>query len=242
MQVAPGFFLVDGMERGVVNAYVWERADGHLTLIDTGMPGDAGKILAFLRHLGLERLDRIILTHGDIDHIGGCPEVQRVTHARVVSHAVEKDVIEGRRPRPMGHGLLSRVYAPLFRLVSKTLLHFEPVSHVDELVVDRQVLLEGLQVIHVPGHSPGQIALFEPGRGILVAADALNNRNGKLGAPPAIATPHMDIAMDSIRKLAALKGIQVVCFGHGLPLVDDAAQRLQDFAAGLPGAQPATKR
>jgi glyoxylase-like metal-dependent hydrolase (beta-lactamase superfamily II) len=86
----------------------------------------------------------------------------------------------------------------------------------------------------VPGHTPGQIALFEPQRGILIAADALNNRNGKLGLPPAIATPRLDIAIDSIRKLAGLKNVQVVCFGHGLPLTQDAGQRLQDFAASLP--------
>lgn len=234
MQVAPGLFLVDDMEKGVVNAYVWERADGRLTLIDTGMPGDAGRILAFLRKLGSERLDRIILTHGDVDHVGGCPEIQRATGARVVSHAVEKAVIEGRRPRPMGNGLVSALYGPLFGFVSKTVLHFQPVDRVDELVLDRQVLVEGLQVVHVPGHSPGQIALFEPKRGILIAADALNNRNGRLGLPPAVATPRMDIAMDSIRKLAGLKGVRIICFGHGLPVTENAAQQLQEFAARLP--------
>lgn len=233
MQIVPGLFLVDGMEHGLVNAYVWERADGQLTLIDTGMPGDAGKILAFLRKLGIERLDRIILTHGDIDHAGGCPEVQRATGARIICHAVEKDIIEGRQPRPMAKGIVSKLYAPVMRLVGKTLLHFQSVGHIDELVLDKQMLTEGFQVVHVPGHSPGQIALFEPQRGILIAADALSNRKNKLGLPSAIATPRMDIAIDSIRKLANLKGLQVICFGHGLPITQDAGQRLQDFATGL---------
>ena len=147
MQVAPGLFLVTGMEKGVVNAYVWERSDGRLTLIDTGMPGDAGKILDFLRNMGLERLDRIILTHGDIDHIGGCREIQRSTGARVVCHAVEKDIVEGRRPRPMGNGVISTLYAPLFDLVGKTFLHFRPVDHVHELVVDKQMLVEGFHLV-----------------------------------------------------------------------------------------------
>jgi glyoxylase-like metal-dependent hydrolase (beta-lactamase superfamily II) len=89
----------------------------------------------------------------------------------------------------------------------------------------------------VPGHTPGQIALFEPQRGILIAADALNNRGDKLGLPPAIATPHMDVAKDSIRKLAALKGVQVVCFGHGVPITQKASERLQTFAASLDKTQ-----
>lgn len=233
MQVVPDLFLVDGMERGLVNAYIWQRADGGLTLIDTGMPSDTGKILTHVRGLGIERLDRIILTHGDIDHTGGCPEIQRITGARVICHAVEKDVIEGRQPRPMGNGIVSKLYAPVMDLVGKTFLHFQPVSQVDELVLDKQILTEGFQVVHVPGHTPGQIALFEPQRGILIAADALNNRNNKLGLPPALATPRMDIAIDSIRKLASLKGVEVICFGHGLPITENAAQQLQDFASSL---------
>jgi glyoxylase-like metal-dependent hydrolase (beta-lactamase superfamily II) len=233
VQIVPGLHLVDGMANGVVNAYVWERPDGGLTLIDAGMPGDAPKILAFVQALGQGRLDRIIATHGDIDHIGGLAAIQAATGAQVICHAVEKAVVEGRQPRSMGNSLLARAYGPAFDFVSRTFLRYRPVSRVDELVLDKQILVEGLQVVHVPGHTPGQIALFEPQRGILMAADALNNRKDKLGLPPAIATPRMDVAKDSIRKLAALKGVQVVCFGHGLPITQNAAERLAAFAASL---------
>jgi len=233
VQIVPGLHLVDGMENGVVNAYVWERPDGGLTLIDAGMPGDAPKILAFLDKLGQGRLDRIIATHGDIDHIGGLEAVQAASGAVVVCHAVEKAVVEGRQMRVMGDSLLTRAYGPLFDFVTRTFLRYRPVQQVDELVLDKQMLVEGLQVVHVPGHTPGQIALFEPQRGILIAADALSNRKDKLGLPTAIATPRMDVAKDSIRKLAALKGIQIVCFGHGVPITQNAAERLQAYAAGL---------
>ena len=233
MQIVPGLHLVDGMESGVVNAFVWERPDGGLTLIDAGMPGDAPKILAFLDKLGQGRLDRIIATHGDIDHIGGLAAVQAASGARIICHAVEKAVVEGREKRVMGDSLLARAYGPLFDVVTRTFLRYRPASQVDELVLDKQMLVEGLQVVHVPGHTPGQIALFEPQRGILIAADALSNRKDKLGLPTAIATPRMDVAKDSIRKLAALKGVQVVCFGHGVPITQNADKRLSAFAASL---------
>ncbi len=233
MQIVPGLHLVDGMENGVVNAYVWERPDGGLTLIDAGMPGDAPKILAFLDKLGLARLDRIIATHGDIDHIGGLAAIEAASGAQVICHAVEKAVVEGRQMRAMGDSLLARAYGPLFDFVTHTFLRYRPVQQVDELVLDKQMLVDGLQVVHVPGHTAGQIALFEPQRGILIAADALNNRKDTLGLPPAIATPHMDVAKDSIRKLAALKDARVICFGHGVPITQNAAERLSAFAASL---------
>lgn len=234
MLIVPGLHLIDDMQTSVVNAYLWERPDGGLTLIDAGMPKDAAKILAFGRQLGLHRLDRIIVTHGDIDHMGGLAAIQEATGARVICHAVERAVVEGRKARDLGRTPIARLYGPLYQAASKTFLGFRPVSHVDELVLDKTVLPEGFQVVHVPGHSAGQIALFEPKRGILVAADALNNRKDRLGEPPAIATPLPDVARASIRKLAALPNVQVVVFGHGPAITVNAAQRLSAFAASLP--------
>lgn len=239
MEVVPGLHLVDGMEDGVVNAYVWERPDRGLTLIDTGMPRDAARILDFLRRLGLDRLDRIIVTHGDVDHIGGLVALQATTGARVICHAVEKDVVEGRQPRDMGSSAVARLYGPVFDVVARRFLGYRPVARVDELVLDKTVLPEGFQVVHVPGHTAGQIALFEPERGILVAADALNNRRNRLGEPPAIATPQPDVARDSIRKLSRLPSVQVIVFGHGPPLAHDAAATLQAFAGSLPASPTA---
>lgn len=235
MQIVPGLHLVDGMAGGIVNAYVWERPDGGLTLIDAGMPRDAAKILDFARSLGIERLDRIIVTHGDIDHFGGLAAVQAATGARVVCHAVEKDVVEGRQVRFMGSGLLRRAYAPLLDAATRRFMGYRPVARVDELVVDKQTLPEGLHVVHAPGHTAGQIALFQPERGILIAGDAFATRKDRFGLPSAMATPRMDVAKDSIRKLAALKDVRVICCGHGSPITRDAGARLQAFAASLDG-------
>lgn len=232
MEIVPGLHLVDGMG-AVVNAYVWERPDGGLTLIDAGMPKDAGKILAFARTLGIERLDRIIVTHGDIDHIGGLAEVQAATGARVISHAVEKQVIEGSQARDMGYGPVARVYGPLMEVVTRRFMGYRPVKKVDELVLDKQMLPEGLQVVHAPGHTAGLIALHQPERGILIVGDAFGSRNNQLHMPVAMATPRKDVARDSIRKLAELKGIQVICCGHGAPVTQDAEAKLQAFAARL---------
>ncbi|WP_067728730.1 ComEC/Rec2 family competence protein [Oceanobacillus damuensis] len=44
-------------------------------LIDGGPPGSGKKILSYLEELGIEKLDLLVATHPDIDHIGGLPEV-----------------------------------------------------------------------------------------------------------------------------------------------------------------------
>jgi glyoxylase-like metal-dependent hydrolase (beta-lactamase superfamily II) len=69
--------------RAVVNAYLVE-ADV-LTLVDTGTPGGAGKVLAAVRSAGHDPRDvgRILLTHRHSDHAGNAAELARETGAAV---------------------------------------------------------------------------------------------------------------------------------------------------------------
>lgn len=49
MQVADGVFKVDGIR--IANVYLVVTPDG-LLLVDTGMPGNAGRILGFIQRVG----------------------------------------------------------------------------------------------------------------------------------------------------------------------------------------------
>ena len=51
--------------------------DGFAVLIDAGESEDADKILAFLARRGIRRLDALILSHYDKDHVGGAAGVLR---------------------------------------------------------------------------------------------------------------------------------------------------------------------
>lgn len=232
MEIVPGLHLVDGMETFGVNAYVWERPDGGLTLIDAGMPNSAETIVRFLNRLGRQRLDRIIVTHADIDHVGSLARIKAWTGATVLCHAVEKALLAGQVQRQSRASLLSWLYRPLYLLVTRVILR-HPAVDADELVLDKQMLPEGFEVVHVPGHTAGQIALYEPERGILIAADALTNFGDRLRRPVSLFTPQMDIAEDSIRRLAGLRNVNVICCGHGPPITERAAERLQAFASSL---------
>lgn len=231
MEIVPGLHQVDGLP-GVVNVFLWERPDGGLTLIDAGIQRFHSAILNFVSTFENQRLDRIIVTHADVDHVGGLAAVKAATGAQVICHAVEKAYMEGSARRMPRRSPLGFLYLPLYLLATSTFLRIEPVTP-DQLVLDKEFLIEGLQVIHVPGHTPGQIALYEPQRGILVAADALANRGNKLSGPTPMFTPQPVVAMDSIRKLAALPNLQVVVFGHGPAITRDASDRLRAFSATL---------
>ena len=122
----------------------------------------------------------ILLTHAHKDHAGSAAQLKKVTGATVIAHPLDAEIIEsGVRQRTMtpAPGLLNLI---LFQLFVKDLLGVPPVK-VDRCVVDGEVLheLDGLQVIHTPGDSAGQIALLWPHEGgLLFVGDAAANTLG----------------------------------------------------------------
>src|SRR5436309_378169 len=67
--------------------YVW-RDDDSVTLIDTGAPGSGAEILA-----AVTDVDRIVLTHGHVDHIGSAAELHEASGAPVFAGAGDVDAI-----------------------------------------------------------------------------------------------------------------------------------------------------
>jgi glyoxylase-like metal-dependent hydrolase (beta-lactamase superfamily II) len=105
---------------------------------------------------------------------------------------------------------------------------------VDRTVEDGELLsevMDGLQAIATPGHSPGQIAFWQPQLGVLICGDTMMNPVG-LRLPFAAFTADMAEARRSIQKVAQLQP-RIVCFGHGQPLTENAAQAVSEFARRL---------
>ena len=218
-------------ELGFVNAYLWRWEDG-LTLIDTGLPWQAEKILTAIRDIGLDPADvkEIIITHADFDHYGGLKAIREATGAKVYVHAIEAMFFKHRWFRkPNLRHPLGILYFPVHALLTKAVFRI-PRLQPDLLMVDEEELENGLTVVHTPGHTPGHISLYAREQGVLFVGDLIANRGGKLSLPPAIFTPQMDIVKESIRKVARLKGVEMAGFGHGPALTEHAGERIREFA------------
>src|SRR3954451_6089085 len=88
-----------------------------------------------------------------------------------------------------------------------------------------------IRVVHLPGHTPGSIALHLPERGIILAGDAFERRHGRLGPPSARFTEDRAAAWASIRRLAAVD-FDTLCLSHFPPLQRHAAAAVRALAAG----------
>jgi glyoxylase-like metal-dependent hydrolase (beta-lactamase superfamily II) len=228
MEIIPNVHLVPGMKGA--NAYL--LLDETVTLVDAGMPGSEEAILGYMEELGRAPgdLGRIVVTHHHLDHVGSLAALKARTGAQVVAHPGDAPLISGEQPPPPARSAVMRV---LFRLMAPMMPGVEPVA-VDRTVGDgdRLELLGGAMVVHVPGHTPGSIALHFPAEQLLICGDVIDHRRGRLGPPPQPFTADMDQALASLRRLAELE-FDVLCPGHGAPLVGWADEGVRAMVRGL---------
>src|SRR6058998_2522164 len=88
--VRPREVLPGVHEIPLLGAYCHLLADDRLTLIDTGLPRSRRRIARYAERLGrsLDELERIVLTHGHPDHVGGVNELATDT-TQVLLHPAD---------------------------------------------------------------------------------------------------------------------------------------------------------
>jgi glyoxylase-like metal-dependent hydrolase (beta-lactamase superfamily II) len=211
---------------GMSNAFLIEGDDG-LALIDAGFRGKEAAVFGAIHGLGRspDQLKHLIFTHGHPDHIGSAAAIVRETGARTYMHPLDIPLAESGGPfRPMkaAPGLLRQVLCRLFYHPNQRL---EPVA-IDQRLTAGEILpiAGGIEVIHTPGHSAGQVALlWRPGR-MLFAGDVGTNLMG-LGDP--VGFESLKEGRKSQRKLASLS-FDAAGFGHGKPIARDASTRFRN--------------
>ncbi|NIA07794.1 MAG: MBL fold metallo-hydrolase [Actinobacteria bacterium] len=183
-------------------------------IIDVG--AGAGPLLDFLQRKSL-RLEALILTHGHYDHIAGVKELLKVhPEAQII----------------LGQDAQKVACSPMRNL---SLLFFKPFSirPADRLVADSQRLeLAGLslEVLDLPGHSPGSIGLYDAQAQSVYCGDTLFAGSvGRTDFPGASG----ELLLESIRsKLMALPDETKVWPGHGPSTTIGVERRTNPFLNG----------
>jgi glyoxylase-like metal-dependent hydrolase (beta-lactamase superfamily II) len=201
------------LRMGVVNCYLIRTAAGHV-LIDTGSSNARQKLHRELVHAGCTpgSLKLIVLTHGDLDHMGNAAYLRAAFGARLAMHRDDAGMAE------RGDMFVNRKKpSVLIRAILPLIMRFGPAERFtpDILFEDGYDLSQhGLeaQVIGLSGHSKGSIGILTAG-GELFCGDLFENMKG----------PMLNSLMDdpsaakaSVARLERLK-IGTVYPGHGPP-------------------------
>jgi glyoxylase-like metal-dependent hydrolase (beta-lactamase superfamily II) len=236
-RIQNGIYSIEGLHLGRI--YVIEAADG-VTLIDTSKPGALPVIEKELRTIGrgLNDIKRILITHAHWDHHGSLTALKEATGANVYAHhRYESSVIRGeQKPFAPSYSELrgfDRVVRAIW--VGPLLRHQLSVKVDHELMEGDRLdeVLPGLEVVDTPGHSPGHCSFWHSERGILFGGDVMMRSSfGRLVLPLAAATQDENEAKRSVHKVAELN-VNILCLGHGQPLLDNTARKIRDFADRL---------
>lgn len=216
-----------------------------LILIDTGFPGVFNQICEAIEkeRLQFSKLDTIIFTHQDIDHIGNVVEILNKVpgNIRIFSHEEEKAYINGEKT-PVKLAMLESNLGTLpdnmkvgYKMLKAGFQNNK--VNIDETLIDGQELpyCGGLTVIHTPGHTPGHISLYFKRWKILIAGDIFAVSDGMLIRGNQNYNFDNEENKQSIQKLMKYDIETVICY-HGGVYNDNVNKRIAELANGECGA------
>jgi len=227
-RVADGVWLLRGGIPRTMNVYLLEDEGGGVTLFDAGIRSMTRAIAEAAAPLG--GINRIVLSHADADHRGGAPGLR----VPVLCHPADEEAAGEDGPfrsyhRPELLGVPARWAYP-------TLMGYWDGGPVEIAgTVEEGDDVSGFEVVHVPGHAPGLIALFRASDRLALTSDCtymLDIETSRKGAPR---VPHEAFNQDteqaraSIRKLAALEPSSAWP-AHADPLREDVRAQLERAA------------
>jgi len=160
-QITSDIFQIGGSaESAPQDASIYLIKDGNMSAIVDAGSGDGSKtVLENIKRCGLELSDiaYIFVTHCHFDHTGGINAIREATGAKVVMHQGDASFVSSGDMQVTG----AQAYGG----------HIDPTPidiTVDEKKKDFSLNKLNVTMYHIPGHSPGSVALTVNSDGKLV--------------------------------------------------------------------------
>jgi glyoxylase-like metal-dependent hydrolase (beta-lactamase superfamily II) len=218
--------LASGLHRvgtDLVNSYLVDDG-GRLTLIDAGVPGQWSDLLAEVGEMGrtVDDIRGVVLTHGDTDHVGYAERLRKDHGIPVYVHEGDAALARGETTKtvPMGPKRVGPLLRFLWYAGRRGGLRPTPIAQVSTVSDGDELDLPGRpRIIHIPGHTPGSVAVHVALVDALFVGDALTTGHvltGAIGPRPAPFTMDPGAALASLARLEATAATWVLP-GHGAP-------------------------
>jgi hydroxyacylglutathione hydrolase len=190
---------------------IWDDETKAGVVVDPG--GDAERILAAVNETGI-RVERILLTHGHLDHAGAAADVSEALGVPIEGpHRADAFLLDGLPAQGARFGLEMRAVTP-----NRWLVEGDSVA----------IAGHDFAVLHCPGHTPGHVVFVSAALRFALVGDVLFQ--GSVGRTD---FPYGDGAalVASIREKLFPLGddIQFMC-GHGPGSTFGAERRSNPFA------------
>lgn len=211
----------------------WEKSNADLQAGFEAVAEEYGE------KISLADIERVLVTHGHVDHFGGLMFVREHTDAPIGVHPLDRRVLTHYEERVVvaskNLGIFLR-RAGLSPGARKSIMEmyqfgkgFYRSAPVDFTLEDRATVADTYQIMHVPGHCPGQVCIRIGD--ILLTADHVLSRITPHQSPESI-TRYVGLGhyLDSLEKVRSHADVRIALGGHELPMAA-LSQRLDEIKA-----------
>ncbi|MGF7158642.1 glyoxylase-like metal-dependent hydrolase (beta-lactamase superfamily II) [Rhodoligotrophos appendicifer] len=176
---------------------LWCMETNQAAVIDPG--GDLDHVLKAIEQTEVN-VQKIVLTHGHIDHAGGAAELAAKLSVSVEGpHRDDLFLLEDLERSGRSYGLVG----------SKNMVPDRWLEEGDQLAVGNL----RFKVLHCPGHSPGSVAFVNEANKFAVVGDVLFN--GSIGRTDLPRGDHATLLTSIVTKLMPLDDDVAFICGHG---------------------------
>jgi len=234
-RLADGVWLLDVGLVPPLNTNAFLVEDGEVTLIDAGLWVNRPSLCSELADAGHAPgdVDRVLLTHYDLDHTSGLRELRPAFDGPVYIGRADYNLYTGAADPTWGHpkGVFHRIARLLFPLPGDA--DVRPVTDCDRI--------GSFLAYHTPGHNPGHTAYVHDS-GAAFVGDLVWLKSGALTVPFWFDSYDLDLVRRSIRRFAdRVDPFDVLATGHGRPATIGGYELLRAYAETLSSNSPSLR-